>query len=52
MTSSNVQVHTPFNMDSIQHKTHYTNFDSTGRYLVILEKHNVVREHEQPIQVY
>ncbi|KAI9278959.1 Ribophorin I [Phascolomyces articulosus] len=49
--ATNVQVHTPFKMDSIQHETHYTNFDSTGRYLVILEKHNVVREHEQPIQV-
>ncbi|KAI8143937.1 Ribophorin I [Fennellomyces sp. T-0311] len=30
---------------------HYTNFDSTGRYLVILEKHNVVRDHELPIQI-
>ncbi|KAI7855229.1 Ribophorin I [Circinella umbellata] len=49
--ATNVQVHTPFSMDSIQHETYYTNFDSTGRYLVILEKHNVVREHEQPIQI-
>lgn len=48
---SNVKVHAPFKLDREEHATHFTNFDSTGRYLLILEKHNVVKEHEQPIQV-
>lgn len=47
----NVKVHAPFSLDLEEHGTHFTNFDSTGRYLVVLEKFNVVREHEQPIQV-
>ncbi|ORY93294.1 Ribophorin I, partial [Syncephalastrum racemosum] len=48
---TNVQVHAPFELDSIEHKTHFTNFDSTGRHMVVLRKYNVVREHEQPILV-
>ncbi|CDH51153.1 ribophorin i [Lichtheimia corymbifera JMRC:FSU:9682] len=48
---TNVKVHAPFSLDLEEHGTHFTNFDSTGRYLVVLEKFNVVREHEQPIQI-
>lgn len=44
-------MHAPFSLDLEEHDKHFTNFDSTGRYLVVLQKFNVVREHEQPIQV-
>lgn len=44
-------MHAPFSLDLEEHDKHFTNFDSTGRYLVVLQKSNVVREHEQPIQV-
>ncbi|KAI9319084.1 Ribophorin I [Dichotomocladium elegans] len=47
----NVKVDAPFDFDRIDHQPHYSNFDSTGRYMLTLEKHNVVREHEQAIQV-
>lgn len=47
----NVQVEMPFGYDNLEHAVHYTNFDSTGRYVVVIQKHNVVREHQQPIQV-
>lgn len=47
----NVQVAIPFGYDSLEHTVHYTNFDSTGRYVVVIQKNNVVREHQQPIQV-
>lgn len=48
---SNVKVTTPFNVDSESVTSHFTYFDSTGRTMVILEKSNVVKEHELPIQV-
>ncbi|KAI8381186.1 Ribophorin I [Radiomyces spectabilis] len=47
----NVQVYAPFHLDVIEHGKHFTNFDSTGRYKLVLQKYNVVREHEQFIQV-
>lgn len=47
----NVKVTTPFDVDSELTATHYTYFDSTGRTMVVLEKHNVVKEHELPFQV-
>ncbi|CAO3623598.1 unnamed protein product [Cunninghamella blakesleeana] len=49
--ASDVKVHTPFKLDLIEHSTLFTNFDSTGRYLVILEKQNVVQDYEKPIQI-
>lgn len=48
---SNIKVATPFNVDSESITSHFTYFDSTGRTMVILEKSNVVKEHELPIQV-
>ncbi|CDH60601.1 ribophorin i [Lichtheimia corymbifera JMRC:FSU:9682] len=49
--AKNVQVEMPFGYDNLEHAVHYTNFDSTGRYVVVIQKHNVVREHQQPIQI-
>lgn len=48
---SNAKVTTPFDVDNKYIGTHFTYFDSTGRLLVVLEKSNVVREHELPIQI-
>ena len=48
---SNVKVHTPFDIDSQEITHHFTYFDSTGRTMVVLEKANVVKEHELPILV-
>jgi oligosaccharyltransferase complex subunit alpha (ribophorin I) len=47
----NIKVHTPFETDSELITSHFTYFDSTGRTMVVLEKSNVVKEHELPIQV-
>ncbi|KAI8647550.1 Ribophorin I [Parasitella parasitica] len=49
--STNVKLTAPFDMDSESIASHFTYFDSTGRTMIILEKSNVVREHELPIQV-
>jgi oligosaccharyltransferase complex subunit alpha (ribophorin I) len=46
-----VEVHAPFDFDGITHGKYFTNLDTTGRYLLTLDKSNVVYEHEQFIQV-
>ncbi|ORZ20259.1 Ribophorin I [Absidia repens] len=48
---TDVQVHAPMDLDLIEHGKHFTNFDSTGRHEITLEKKNVVSEHQKPIQV-
>jgi oligosaccharyltransferase complex subunit alpha (ribophorin I) len=48
---SNAKVTTPFDVDNEYIDTHFTYFDSTGRMMIVLEKSNVVREHELPIQI-
>ncbi|CEI95759.1 hypothetical protein RMCBS344292_09937 [Rhizopus microsporus] len=49
--ASNIKVHSPFSIDAQTIAPHFTYFDSTGRVMVVLEKNNVVREHEQFIQI-
>ncbi|KAH8552962.1 Ribophorin I [Umbelopsis sp. PMI_123] len=49
--AADVQVEAPFEFDGITHGKHYTNLDTTGRYLLTLDKSNVVFEHEQFVQV-
>ncbi|KAI8070922.1 Ribophorin I [Gongronella butleri] len=49
--ATNVQVFAPFALDREEHGKHFSNFDTTGRYLLTLEKDNVVFEHEKPIQI-
>ncbi|KAG0163336.1 dolichyl-diphosphooligosaccharide--protein glycosyltransferase subunit 1 [Apophysomyces sp. BC1034] len=49
--ATNVEVDAPFEFKSVEHKKHFTNFDTTGRHLVILEKNNVIKEHEKFIQI-
>lgn len=51
LDNSNAKVTTPFAIDNEIIDTHFTYFDSTGRLMVVLEKFNVVREHELPIQI-
>ncbi|KAL0073030.1 Ribophorin I [Phycomyces blakesleeanus] len=48
--AKNVKVNAPFKLDSIEHTKHFTNFDTTGHYKVVLKKFNVINEHSQPIQ--
>ncbi|CAO3593227.1 unnamed protein product [Absidia cylindrospora] len=48
---TDVQVHAPMDLDSIEYSKHFTNFDSTGRSQIILDKKNVVYEHQKPIQI-
>ncbi|RUO97119.1 Ribophorin I-domain-containing protein, partial [Jimgerdemannia flammicorona] len=48
---SNVKVTLPFAVDSETHGKHLTYLDTTGRYAVVLEKHNVVDEHAQNFQI-
>ncbi|RUP50168.1 Ribophorin I [Jimgerdemannia flammicorona] len=47
----NVKVTLPFAVDSETHGKHLTYLDTTGRYAVVLEKHNVVDEHAQNFQI-
>ncbi|KAF7724821.1 dolichyl-diphosphooligosaccharide--protein glycosyltransferase subunit 1 [Apophysomyces ossiformis] len=49
--ATNIEIDAPFEFDSIKHGKHFTNFDSTGRYLLVLEKSNVIHEHEQFVQI-
>ncbi|KAI8971840.1 Ribophorin I [Mycotypha africana] len=49
--AKNVKVNTPFDIDSQAITSYSTYFDSTGRIMVVLEKNNLVKEHELPIQI-
>ncbi|KAI9243585.1 Ribophorin I [Helicostylum pulchrum] len=49
--ATDAKVTTPFDVDNHYVDTHFTYFDSTGRMMIVLEKSNVVREHELPIQI-
>ncbi|WVR04659.1 hypothetical protein IAU60_001670 [Kwoniella sp. DSM 27419] len=49
--ASDVQIYTPFPVDSIEHSTHKTYLDTTGRYAVTLRKARVTEKHAQDIYV-
>ena len=49
--ASNIQWSTPFDIDSESRDIHYTYLDTTGRPVLILNKYNVVRMHNQYFQV-
>jgi oligosaccharyltransferase complex subunit alpha (ribophorin I) len=48
---SDVQVITPFPVDSITHSTHKTYLDTTGRYAVTIRKARCTESHGQNIYV-
>ena len=47
----NVEVFTPFRVDSIEHSTHKTYLDSTGRHMITLRKSQVTENHAQNVYV-
>ncbi|RHZ81062.1 hypothetical protein Glove_124g21 [Diversispora epigaea] len=49
--ASNVKVELPFPVNKETHTVFKTYFDSKGRYLVVLDKYNVVQEHSSPFLV-
>ncbi|ORX85623.1 olygosaccharyltransferase alpha subunit [Basidiobolus meristosporus CBS 931.73] len=49
--AENVEVSSPFDIDRTEHSTHFTYFDTTGRYMLVLRKKNVVAEHFQNILI-
>ncbi|CAG8533365.1 13020_t:CDS:2 [Ambispora leptoticha] len=49
--AKNVKVDIPFSLDTLTHGVFKTNLDTTGRYLVVLEKNNVVDEHFEKLQI-
>ncbi|CAG8595776.1 1297_t:CDS:2 [Ambispora gerdemannii] len=49
--AKNVKVDIPFSLDKLTHGVFKTNLDTTGRYLVVLEKTNVVDEHFENFQI-
>ena len=49
--ASNFQVHTPFPIDGQATGIHFTYLDTSGRPVVIIEKRNVVGEHNKNFQV-
>ncbi|GBC04040.1 hypothetical protein RclHR1_05490003 [Rhizophagus clarus] len=49
--ASNVKVETPFPVDKESHAVHKTYLDTIGRYLIVLDKFNVLNDHAKNIQV-
>lgn len=49
--AKNIEVHTPFGVDSQGSATHFTYLDTSGRPVVIINKKNVVSEHDRFFQV-
>ncbi|KAG9290784.1 hypothetical protein G9A89_011747 [Geosiphon pyriformis] len=49
--AKDVKVETPFTIDRESHGIHKTYLDTSGRYLVVLEKNNVVDEHVELFQI-
>jgi oligosaccharyltransferase complex subunit alpha (ribophorin I) len=48
---SNVKVETPFTVDKESHTVHKTYLDTIGRYLIVLDKFNVLNDHSKNIQI-
>lgn len=42
----------PFNVDTQSNEKHYTYLDTTGRTVLVIEKKNAVKEHNQYFQVH
>lgn len=51
MTFSNIKVETPFLVDKESHGVHKTYLDTIGRYLIVLDKFNVLNDHSKNIQI-
>ncbi|OCF76992.1 oligosaccharyltransferase complex subunit alpha (ribophorin I) [Kwoniella mangroviensis CBS 8886] len=49
--ASDVQVYTPFAVDSIEHSIHKTYLDTTGRYAITLKKTQSTENHAQNVYV-
>ncbi|KAK8847450.1 hypothetical protein IAR55_005308 [Kwoniella newhampshirensis] len=49
--ASDVQIYTPFPVDSIDHSTHKTYLDTTGRYAVTIKKAHCTENHAQNVYV-
>jgi len=49
--AKDIQVNTPFLVDSQSSTTHFTYLDTTGRPVVVLNKKNIVPEHDRYFQV-
>ncbi|WWC86854.1 uncharacterized protein L201_001733 [Kwoniella dendrophila CBS 6074] len=49
--ASDVQVFTPFPVDSIEHSIHKTYLDTTGRYAITLKKTQLTENHAQNVYV-
>jgi len=49
--ATEIEVHTPFPIDGKSSATHYTYLDTSGRPVVIVNKKNVVSEHNRYFQV-
>jgi len=50
-SSSNIQWTTPFDLDRESREVRVTYLDTVGRPVLVLNKNNVVRQHNQPLQV-
>jgi len=49
--SKDIQVQTPFSVDSQSSATHFTYLDTSGRPVLVLNKKNVISEHDKYFQV-
>lgn len=51
MRFRDVEVYTPFAVDSIEHSIHKTYLDTTGRYAVTLRKARCTEDHAKTVYV-
>ncbi|PKY53301.1 Ribophorin I [Rhizophagus irregularis] len=49
--ASNIKVETPFPVDKESHGVHKTYLDTIGRYLIVLDKFNVLNDHSKNFQI-
>lgn len=49
--SRDVEVHTPFAVDTIEHSVHKTYLDTTGRHAITLTKARCTENHAQNVYV-
>jgi oligosaccharyltransferase complex subunit alpha (ribophorin I) len=51
LMNRDVEVHTPFAVDSVSHSIHKTYLDTTGRHAITITKQKCTEHHAQPVYV-
>ena len=51
LMNRDVEIHTPFAVDSVSHSIHKTYLDTTGRHAITIKKQKCTEHHAQPVYV-